>query len=278
MRPALLLLALLFTTPTVFAHDFPDGFAEGSLELVAATRLADHVAKDFTTTKEAYEGIGNLARALRRHGNRRALFAGIYALTIEATHKRLAAGGFRNPAWVRSLIVNYANIYRRTIRLELTGQRSKLPVAWQHAFGYIARTVPYAEEGKETWSADLDAVYGIHVHIARDLVEALFATPTNFRSPSQEADYLAITESLRGTMPAIYSWFSSFRGGFSPLAPIERSVMMNWIASLRREAWANAAAYAHLGPQGRAQLLRSIDARTERRSRRHGGLLPLLPR
>lgn len=269
MRPFLLLVALLLSAPT---------HADDTVDLIAATRLVDHVSRDFTTTKEAYEGIGNLARTLRRHGNRRALFAGVYALTIEATHKRLAAGGFRNPAWVRSLIVNYANIYRRTIQLELSGQRGKLPIAWQHAFGYIARTVPYAEEGQETWSADLDAVYGIHVHIARDLVEALFVTPTNFRSPSVHADYLEITESLRGTMPAIYSWFSSFRGGFSPFAPLEQGVMMEWIADLRRHAWANAAASAHLGPKGRAATLRSIDARTEKRSRRHGGLLPLLPR
>lgn len=263
MRPFLLLIALLLAIPS-YADDTP------------ATRLVDYVSRDYATTQEAYEGIGNLARALRKHGNRRALFAGVYALTIEATHKRLAAGGFRNPAWVRSLIVNYANIYRRTIQLELSGQRAKLPVAWQHAFGYIARTVPYAEEGKETWSADLDAVYGIHVHIRRDLVEALFLTPTRFASASQHADYLAITESLRGTMPAIYAWFSSFRGGFSPFAPIEQGVMMEWIAHLRAEAWENAAAHGRSGPAGRKAALAWLDKEVERRSRKYGGLLPLL--
>lgn len=235
-------------------------------------------ARDFRTTEEAYKGIGQLARTLRAQGNRRSLFAGVYALTIESTHEALARGEFRNPAWVRLLIVNYANIYRRTLQLELAGQRAKLPVAWQHAFGYIARTVPYAEEGKETWSADLDAVYGIHVHIARDLVEALFVTSTDFRSASVQADFFHITEALRGTMPAIYAYFSSFRGGFSPLFMIEQNVMMGWIADLRRDAWANAAAYTHLNGAQKRSALSQLDRRVESRSRRHGGLLPLLPR
>ncbi len=162
-------------------------------------------ASAYTSTEEAHKGLGSLARSLRAQGNRRSLFAGIYALTVQATHQKLARGEFRNPAWVRSLIVNYANIYRRTIQLELAGQRTKLPVAWQHAFEYTARTVPSPAEGKETWSPELDAIYGIHVHIARDLVEALFITPTDFRSASVQADYFEITEALRGTMPAIYS-------------------------------------------------------------------------
>lgn len=250
-----------------------------SLLIVSTPARAEApAARAFTTTEEAYKGIGNLARSLRAQGNRRSLFAGIYALTIQATHQKLARGEFRNPAWVRSLIVNYANIYRRTIQLELSGQRSKLPIAWQHAFNYTATTVPYPVEGRETWSPELDAVYGIHVHIARDLVEALFLTPAHFRSASVQSDYFQITEALRGSMPAIYSYFSSFRTGPSPLFLVEQPMMMSWIADLRREAWVNASAYANQSAAVKQRLLSQLDRRTESRSRRHGALLLLLPR
>lgn len=269
MRSALLLLALLVSSPAV---------SYGDASPSPAATLASLTAKEFTSLDETQRGVRAIAGALRGYGNRRGLFAGIYALTIEATAQMLARGEFRNPAWVRSLVVNYANIYRRGLHFELTGQRAKLPLGWQLAYGYIARTVPYAEEGKETWSADLDAVYGIQVHIARDLVEALFITPTNFASASQRTDFFLITEALRGTMPAIYSLFTAYRGAWSPFAPIEQSVMMSWIADLRAAAWANVAANAHLGPVGRKKVLSAIDQDGTRRALKHGTLLPLLPR
>lgn len=269
MRSALLLLALLSFSPAV---------SYGDATPTPTATLSSLTAKEFTTLDETRQGVRAIAGALRGHGNRRGLFAGIYALTIEATAGMLARGEFRNQAWVRSLVVNYANIYRRGLHLELTGQRAQLPLGWELAYGYIARTVPYAEEGKETWSADLDAVYGIQVHIARDLVEALFVTPTNFASASQRADFFLITEALRGTMPAIYSLFTAYRGTWSPFAPIEQGVMMNWIADLRAGAWANAAANSRLGPAGRRGVLAAIDQEGTRRARKHGALLPLLPR
>ncbi len=239
---------------------------------------AELASMEFKSTEEAYKGVGRIAFELRQKGDRRALFAGIYALTIEATHRKLARGEFKNTRWVQALIVNYANLYRRTLQLELSGHRSELPRGWRLAFGYIASTSARPGQGKEVWSADLDAVYGIHVHIARDLVEALWITPTRFTTPSIKADFLKITESLRSTMPAIYRYYLRFRGHASVFAPIEQSVMMNWIAQLRARAWEDASFYQDLSKAQKAGALRKIDFHAEALARRHGVLLPLLPR
>ncbi len=54
--------------------------------------------------------------------------------------------------------------------------------------------------------------------------------------------------------------------------------MMSWIADLRREAWENASANSNHSAAVKQRLLSQLDHRTESRSRRHGGLLLLLPR
>ncbi len=225
--------------------------------------LAD---RSYTSPADASASVRELGLALRKKGDTRALFPLVYSLTIKATERKLARGEFRNPAWVRSLIVNYANLYRRTVRAELAGQRASLPASWRLAFSY---------SNTETWNADLDLVYGIHVHIARDLVEALLITPTNFRSPSVQADYLLVTEALREAMPEIWNVFLGYSSQ-RLLPALERSVMMSWIAELRVRAWHAAADASHLDRAGQAQALRILDAKVARRSRRHGTLLPVL--
>jgi hypothetical protein len=255
MRMILMAITLILTLPAAKAETYE-----------SITREA------YATPADAAASVQKLGLALRKHGNRRGLFALVYAQTIAAANQKLARGEFKNPAWVSRLIVNYANLYRRTIRAELAGQRASLPKAWQVEFNYIASTTP------REWSADLDVVYGINVHIARDLVEALLITPTDFRSPSVKSDYFLITEALNGAMPGIWDTFMDFSRSFRFLPGLQRDVMITWIGDLRYLAWLNAVEYSGHDQAGRARLVRELDAKVAKRSLRYGTALPLLPR
>lgn len=244
-----------------------------SLSFSAHARpLADLVKTPFTSPREAAVSIRALGLALQRQHDHRALFPLIYALTIEATERRLAAGGFRNPRWVSALVVNYANLYRETIRRELSGKRESLPLGWQLEFGYVSSASAHGR-----WQADLDVVYGIHVHIARDLVEALLITPTKFTTPSLRADFLLITDSLREAMPRIWRLFRNYQQDEQFLPSFQQSVMLKWIADLRYIAWENAESFSPYPKSVQARLIRDLDIRTTRRSKRHGALLPVVP-
>jgi len=228
--------------------------------------------KAYTTPQGAAASVKALGKALYKKRDRRSLFPLIYALTIDSANRKLSNGEFENPRWVRSLIVNYANIYRRTIQAELQGKRSRLPRAWQIGFSY-AEKAPYG-----SWSADRDLVYGINVHIAHDLVEALLITPTDFRSPSVRRDYFLITEALRGAMPAIWRIFVAHSNSLHLIPAIERELMVTWIGDLRYLAWMNAASWARYSKATQARLLRALDSKVARQSLNHGTLLPLLSR
>ena len=156
--------------------------------------LLDPISKDYKTPIEAATALHELAERLKARGDKRSLFPSVYQITVATTAAKLASHEFHNPQWVHDLVVNYANLYRQTIYLELTGQRRKIPLGWQLNFNYIATT--------NKWSPDTDLVYGIQVHIARDLVEALYVTPTNFNDPATRADFFQISEILREAMPS----------------------------------------------------------------------------
>ena len=238
------------------------------------TEDLDLVRTPFVSMQQAKDNVNHLGQNLQAEGDRRALFPLVYALTISATLQRWQQGRFHNSGWVNRLVVNYANIYRQTILNELTDRRPKLPQAWQLEFNYVEQTKN--QPMGTSWVADRDLVYGIHVHIARDLVEALFVTPTDFTSASVKDDFLQISETLRAAMPAIWQVFSEFTPQPYNFPQFGQSVMEDWIANLRLVAWNNAAASTHLNALERAKFLDQLDQKVERFSRTYGEMLPVL--
>jgi len=238
-----------------------------ALLLPSLSHASAYADRPYTTPQDASSSVRALGLELRKKGDTRALFPLVYSLTIQSAERQLARGAFRNSAWVTTLIVNYANLYRRTIQAELAGKRRTLPAGWQ---------VEFDRSNYDGWSADADIVYGIHVHIARDLVEALLITPTNFASPSVRADFFQITEALQETMPEIWNVFLSYSSTPRLLPGLEKSVMMTWIAELRARAWDQAVAASRYNRSAQSQFLRELDAKVARRSLRHGVLLPVL--
>jgi hypothetical protein len=231
--------------------------------------VLSYIAQAYVSPEEAARKLAAFANALEARRDRRSLFPHIYALTVASTAARLQRGDFHNPRWVRALVVNYANIYRRTIYHELIGQRSRLPAAWQLDFGY--------NQMATRWTPDLDVLYGINVHISRDLVEALLVTPTGYQTASVENDFLLISQALRETMPAIWSVFTRY-GNAEHLPPcLEQSIMNNWIARLRRRAWANAKSAAAASPTEKQVYLSQIDRSITSLARRYGLTLALQP-
>jgi hypothetical protein len=231
--------------------------------------VLSYLSQTYISPEEASRNLGAFAAALEAREDRRSLFPHIYALTVGSTAARLAHGDFENPKWVRALVINYANIYRRTIWRELTGQCARLPLAWQLDFSYNQRA--------KHWAPDLDVVYGISVHISHDLVEALFVTPTNFRSPSIERDFFRISQTLSDTMPAIWAVFTRYGDSMGLPPTIEKAVMNAWIARLRQRAWNDAQSAAEAPPAEKMALLAKIDQVITELARRYGVTLALQP-
>lgn len=224
-----------------------------------------HIEKDFTSLEEASNSIRKLSEELRAQGDRRALFPAIYAITIGASDRELKKGRFQEPEWTRQLMLNYANLYRRTILSELNQKTQEVPAAWQVAFAYARRS---------DWSPEIDAVYGINVHIARDLIEALYVTPTNFNNEKMRADFYYISEILKDSMPKIWAAFNLYPRALMLPSFLEKQVMVSWITNLRHRVWLNAKSVSHLSVDKKYEYLNKIDRRAARQARQFGLFLP----
>lgn len=225
-----------------------------------------HVHREYGSPEEASRKIGQLADELYKYGDHRGFFPAIYSITIASTVEELRRGRFQNPRWARQLVLNYANLYRRTIYAELIGRHDRVPLSWQLAFAYARGSY---------WQPELDAVYGINVHIARDLIEALFVTPTNFDSASMRADYYYISEILGSAMPAIWNAFGRYRRGPQFAACLQQAVMVNWIVKLRHEVWLNARSARALSAAEKTEFIDAIDVHAYQMAVHFGLLLPL---
>lgn len=231
------------------------------------TAYGSSISSPFQSVHEAGAKINILAQELAQKGDRRSLFPQIYTLTIQATEQALDRGEFTHPEWTRKLVVNYANIYRRTILKELTNQSSHLARGWQLEFNNVKNP---------NWNPDLDVVLGINVHIRRDLVEALFVTPTVYDDPGIEHDFFLISETLRQAMPEIWNVYLSYSERLHFPSFLEESVMISWIQYLRRNAWYDAQGGASQNHMGQLRILAEIDQRETEKARSRGVWLPLI--
>lgn len=239
-----------------------------AMALPSANIPLDPILSEFQTPTEAAQKILTLAQSLDQIRDPRGLFPNVYALTIQAALEKMQNGEFKNRAWVNLLILNYANLYRRIILQELTGGRKQLPLGWQLEFHYT--------DQRRTWTPELDLIYGIHVHIAHDLVETLLATPTDFQDPSIKADYLTITAALGTAMPKIWlAVIAHHRSVFIP-SFLVRSITFQWISFLRRQAWDRAKSVSAHSVESQQRYLQDLDFSLSKKAKRYGILLPLV--
>lgn len=241
--------------------------SSATASVASAAKMGEAVASmksDFHNSSAAGRKIGKLAQHFQANGDRRGQFAHIYAITIAATVQTLKNGGFENPKWVESLITNYANIYRKTVYKELTGRRSELPVAWQYEFDFVE---------SDRWMATFDAIYGIKVHITRDLVEALYITPTNYEKESIRRDFFRISTVLKSAMPDIWNVYLYYSQSGSLASRFTQASVYDWIARLRARAWEDARKTAGLSGRQKAKFLSELDRESKRV--RHFGILTL---
>lgn len=218
----------------------------------------------FQSGNGAAQSVESLARYFESKGDRRGQFAQIYAITIAQTMRNLRQGTFENPQWVEQLIVNYANIYRRTIVRELNGDRAKLPAAWQYEFSYVER---------QDWIATFDVIYGIKVHITRDLVEALYVTPTKYSDASVRRDFFRISDALESAMPQIWNVYLYYSHSLPVMSQFTSGTVFEWIARLRARAWEDARRTAQFSSKEKALVLQELDRKSKRI--RHFGILAL---
>lgn len=260
----------------IFSASILSALATG-IEVQASPFIS--MQKDFASVAEARRKIQDLGLEMNEQRDRRSLFARVYSLTIAATETALKNGQFEDPKWVQQLVVRYANIYRKDILKELQGQRADLPRGWQIEFNYIEENLKDLALAPEDriWLADLDLIYGIHVHIRRDLVEALLSSGTDFSSPAHRHDFFQITATLRQTMPQIWNVFMEYTPTRYNVPGPGQSVMINWISDLRAEAWLTAEEWSDLNPVDQSEKLIQLDEDVAKRSARYGQLLPLLP-
>ena len=222
---------------------------------------------EYQTANEAAQSIYRSAIMLEEQGDRRAQFAHIYAITIAATVSQLKSKRFENPKWVEKLVVNYANLYRETLLLELKGRRDQLPLAWQKEFAYT---------DSPEWLATFDLIYGIKVHISRDLVEALYQTRTNYNDPSIRRDFFAITEILQSAMPYIWEVYRRHSNAMPIVSTFTQSTVSEWIGRLRAQVWEDASNTHSQSDAFKAQKLSELDLEASVMGRRFGLMLLLL--
>lgn len=188
----------------------------------------------FKSPESIIESFSAAGKLLRSSNDPRGLFLEVYATTIQGVFTYLRAGNFQNPEWVRSLLINYANVYREIIYNEIINSKKALPPSWAHVFEVI-------NDEERKISSELMAT--MEVHISRDMVHALLLSNTNFKSASIESDYLKIAKSLETQTPKIWKIINSY-GKVKEILPAkwQEKILLQWTYQLRKQAWRNAEA------------------------------------
>jgi hypothetical protein len=131
---------------------------DGDDELAALT------ATPYSSVADAHQGLLDLQDALDARNDRRVIFLSVYTRMTDAVADHIDRGTFENPAWVRSYLVAFANLYRKAVHTYETDRLQDLPDAWQLAFDAANNTDSLVIQ---------DAALGVNAHINYDLALAL---------------------------------------------------------------------------------------------------------
>ena len=164
-------------------------------------------------------------------------FNRLYLQVTEAVRDRsLAAGGFRDPAWLAALDVQFASLYFAALRAHLSG--GKAPGSWRALFD---------RRDVQLIARIQFALAGVNAHINRDLPVAIDATcQAAGIVPSHEsvhyADYTGLNTTLESLVDAAKVEFAVRLPGdaLPPVSHLEDRIAAFSISAAREAAWNNA--------------------------------------
>jgi len=153
----------------------------------------DAVEQPFETVADVSTRLNDLESRFRAAGDRRSVFLTVYTKMTETVEAELDGDFFEDPEWVGTLLVTFANHYRRAVVGYERGRRKGVPPPWQvpppWEVGFDAIT------GGRTIVIQ-DALLGINAHINYDLAYTLEAVGIDPDRPTRFADYVRINEIL----------------------------------------------------------------------------------
>ena len=153
----------------------------------------DAVEQPFETVPDVRTRLNDLESRFRAAGDRRSVFLTVYTKMTETVEAELDGDFFEDPEWVATLLVTFANHYRRAVVGYERGRREGVPPSWQvpppWEVGFDAIT------GGRTIVIQ-DALLGINAHINYDLAYTLEAVGIDPDRPTRFADYVRINEIL----------------------------------------------------------------------------------
>lgn len=126
---------------------------------------ASLASTDFVSPRHAYAQLRCLEKHFVSRGDRRAIFASMYALTTLRVAESIEAGAYRDDEWVFDYLVRFANAYREALYDYERGARREVPGAWLIAFDS-------ARSGSNLILQD--ALLGMNAHITYDLAHVLY--------------------------------------------------------------------------------------------------------
>jgi hypothetical protein len=163
-------------------------------------------------------------------------FNWLYLQVTQAVEARVAAGGFRDPAWLAELDIQFARLYFSALKSSLSGQAP--PACWR---------VLFSSRGQAATARIQFALAGINAHINHDLPEAIAATcqataTTPDRGGTQYADYTALNTTLDAIIDSAKQTLHVRLLGdaLPPVSHVEDTIAAWSVSAARESAWQNA--------------------------------------
>lgn len=209
------------------------------------------------TLAQAAERLEKMAHELSARGDRRGLFASVYAVQVRAMEQELAVPGrYTNPDWMRRMSLDFAQRYFDAFEAYERGDRAAVPTSWQRAFDHAQ---------KAQGPAVNDLMLSMNAHINHDL--PLSVAATQGKGP-QKADFLRFNDALKASVDDVQTLFTTqhLKTADSVAAKLDRAVgpLDEWgtgqlIAAWRSRAWRNAQALQGEGTGAYAAITRRAD-------------------
>lgn len=208
----------------------------------AATPCADASLATLTETPyasywDAYNQLVCLEEHFIAHGDRRAIFASVYALTTRKVAESIDRGDYTNTAWMKTYQTEFANHYRKALHSYALGQRTQVPSPWLLAFDQAATGQTLIIQ---------DVLLGMNAHINYDLAFAIEAVKISPNTASRFADHTKVNDALAEVSSEIIEALGGLYGASNyellatALGPIDDLLVSGGMAAARQNAWNNA--------------------------------------
>lgn len=210
----------------------------------------------FTTLDDVLEQLGQLEQQYLAARNRRAVFLTVYGLMTREMKRRIAAGLFKDPAWVTRYAVGFADRYRQALEGYERGDR--IAKAWQLAF----------DAARDADGLVLqNMLLGINAHVNHDLALALVDASIDPDRSSRHADHATVNDVLRALTDVVSARVSELYAqglaGLDACSGLLDETVTNFSFEIAREnAWESAVALTNARFDiERAAVRRMLDLR-----------------